>query len=265
MRKDIKSDKRYANTLARGLSILRAFAPSDNGLGNLELSERTGIPRSTVSRLTFTLCEERYLTHGRHQDKYYLGPAAFALGNIAAANFRFVEIAGPVMQGVADESGHLVGVAIHDDGDMLMVKTWRPKGSSAIWLEVGYRIPMLTSSTGLAYLGALENEELERIAMRLEDGKKSTKYRKSATAAKDELIARGFVSLVGAERYSKKISAVAVPFRTTEFVEPVSFFCSGSSADLTDDMMQKQVGPTLGSAVRDLQGLTGHRPMGIHP
>ena len=39
--RELEQDRRYANTLARGLRILRAFRPSDNGLGNLEISERT--------------------------------------------------------------------------------------------------------------------------------------------------------------------------------------------------------------------------------
>ena len=45
-------DPRYANTLARGLSVLRAFRTSDDGLSNAEIAQRTGLPKSTVSRLT---------------------------------------------------------------------------------------------------------------------------------------------------------------------------------------------------------------------
>lgn len=57
------NDRRFATTLARGLSVLRAFRPSNDGLGNAEIAERTGLPRSTVSRLTFTLQTLGYLTH----------------------------------------------------------------------------------------------------------------------------------------------------------------------------------------------------------
>ncbi|GFE52428.1 transcriptional regulator [Roseobacter cerasinus] len=253
---DQKPEKKFANTLARGLSILRAFRPSDNGLGNLEISERTGIPRSTVSRLTFTLCQERYLTHGRHHEKYHLGPAAFALGNIASASFRFVETAAPIMRQLAETTENLIGVSIYDQGEMLMVKTWRPSESPTIWIDVGYRIPVLGSSTGAAYLGSLNDDELARVTNSVE-ATKARAMRKLAAEAKDNMLATGYAIVADDSRYSKSINAVATPFRTTEFAEPVSFFCSGEAAKLTEAKMATEVGPALVNAVGDLQRLSG--------
>jgi DNA-binding IclR family transcriptional regulator len=42
-------------SVLRGAEILRAFKPGSDLLGNGELSERTGLSPSTVSRLTQTL------------------------------------------------------------------------------------------------------------------------------------------------------------------------------------------------------------------
>jgi len=254
--RDLEQDRRYANTLARGLRILRAFRPSDNGLGNLEISERTGIPRSTVSRLTFTLCALGYLTHGRHFDKYRLGPAALALGNIASAAFGFVPVAAPIMQKLANEVGTMVGVSIQDDGNMLVVKTWRPEASRTMWLDVGYRMPVLTSSSGVAYLGALSQEEREKLETQLPE---------QAAAACAEIWQRervqlqraGYAFVQGEARYSSTINAVAAPFRPSEFGEPVSFFCGANIEDLSDARIHDQVGPELVRAVSDLKALTG--------
>lgn len=249
-----KEDKRFANTLARGLSVLRAFQPSDNGLGNLEISERTGIPRSTVSRLTFTLCAERYLTHGRHHEKYHLGPAAFALGNIASASFKFIDMAEPLMRQLAEQTEKLIGVAIYDQGEMLMVKTWRPSESPTVWLDVGYRIPVLGSSTGAAYLGELNEDELKRVTGPLNE-KTAGAFRATAQEARDDLMSKGYALINDHRRYSKTINAVATPFRTTEFAEPVSFLCSGESTDMDEDTL-KTLGPALATAARDLRRLS---------
>ena len=78
------TDRKFANTLARGLGILRAFRASDNGLSHAQIAERTGLPKPTVSRLTYTLCELGYLAHGGRNDKFRLGPAAIALGSVAS-------------------------------------------------------------------------------------------------------------------------------------------------------------------------------------
>lgn len=255
--RDLEQDRRYANTLARGLKILRAFRPSDNGLGNLEISERTGIPRSTVSRLTFTLCALGYLTHGRHFDKYRLGPAALALGNIASAAFGFVTVASPIMQALANKVNALVGVAIQDDGNMLIVKTWRPEGSGTIWLDVGYRMPVMTSSSGIAYLGALSREEREKLETLL-----SVEAAEMCEEVWDyhrlQLRRLGYACVCEDVRYSRAINAVATPFRPSEIGEPVSIFCGANVDDLSNARIHEQVGPELVQAVDKLKALTGH-------
>ncbi|WP_370687514.1 IclR family transcriptional regulator [Epibacterium sp. MM17-32] len=256
MMRELEQDRRYANTLARGLRILRAFRPSDNGLGNLEISERTGIPRSTVSRLTFTLCALGYLTHGRHFDKYRLGPAALALGNIASAAFGFVTVAAPIMQALANEVGALVGVAIQDDGNMLIVKTWRPEGSRTIWLDVGYRMPLLTSSSGLSYLGALSREEREKVEGLLPEESSGT-CEEIWQRERAHLWREGYAFVQGEARYSRSINAAATPFRPSEIGEPVSFFCGANADDLSDARIHDQVGPALVQAVAQLKALTG--------
>jgi len=255
--RELEQDRRYANTLARGLRILRAFRPSDNGLGNLEISERTGIPRSTVSRLTFTLCALGYLTHGRHFDKYRLGPAALALGNIASAAFGFVSVAAPIMQALANQMNALVGVSIQDDGNMLIVKTWRPEGSRTIWLDVGYRMPVLTSSSGVAYLGALSRDEREKLEALLPEAEAEaceTVWQRERLQLQRE----GYVRVEEEARYSRAINAVATPFRPSEIGEPVSFFCGANVDDLSDARIHGEVGAELVRAVNRLKSLTGH-------
>ena len=122
------TDRRFATTLARGLMVLRAFRASDDGLGNAEIAERTGIPKSTVSRLTFTLQTLGYLTHARRHDRYRPGPALLALGNVAQASISFVDLAGPIMQRLADETGTLSLLLVRDEIKLLIVKTCAPGG-----------------------------------------------------------------------------------------------------------------------------------------
>ena len=253
---DLKGDKRFANTLARGLLVLRAFRPTDNGLGNLEISDRTGIPRSTVSRLTFTLCTLGYLTHGRHHDKYRLGPAALALGNIASAAFGFVETATPIMQQLANGTKTLIGVAIHDDGDMLMVKTWRPENTAPIWLNVGYRMPVLRSSTGVGFLGALSEEERIKFLSHLPEDQHD-ECLALCREAQSDLLARGYAVFSGERRFSQSISALATPYRPSEFGEPVSFLSGAPAQDLDVQRIHQEVGPALVSAIEHLRGITG--------
>ena len=144
------TDRKFANTLARGLAILRAFRASDSGLTHAQIADRTGLPKPTVSRLTYTLCELGYLSHGGRNDRFRLGPSAIALGSVASVAVNFLDLVSDAMQQLADETGTLLLVAVRDDEKMMLVRTWRPQNGSTIWLEPGHRIPVFGSSSGMA-------------------------------------------------------------------------------------------------------------------
>lgn len=259
MAKDAPVDRRFATTLARGMSVLRAFRPSDDGLSNQQLSERTGLPKSTVSRLTFTLQSLGYLSHGHRHDRYRPGPALLALGNVASASLSFVDAADEIMQPLADETGTLVLIAVRDDRKMLLTKTWRPHDVSSLWLEVGHRIPLAHSSSGQAQLAAQSDDEFDKFLAQNGESIKDTDL--SITdlriAAYSQLVSHGFVIAGSGLRYATTVNAVSVPFRSHEFDEPVVFTCGATPDMLNLPRMQDDVGPKLQSAVRQLERVTG--------
>jgi len=259
MVKDLSSDRRFATTLARGMSVLRAFRPSDDGLSNQEISERTGVPKSTVSRLTFTLQSLGYLSHGQRHDRYRPGPALLALGNVASASVSFVDMADGIMQPLADETGTLVLIGVRDEQKILLIKTWRPKETSSLWLEVGHRIPASHSSSGQAQLAAQSDEEfasyVESYGSAVRDADITiTDLRQDAYS---QLLGRGFIIAGHGLRYAKSVNAVSVPYRSREFNEPVSFTCGAVPEVLSVERMETEVGPKLRAAVKDLERMTG--------
>lgn len=253
------ADRRFATTLARGLSVLRAFRPSDDGLGNAEIAARTGLPKSTVSRLAHTLHALGYLTHGRHGDRYRPGPALLALGNVAAASISFAQLAAPIMQRLADESRTLSLLVVRDRDRMLLVRAWRPAGVSSIWLEVGARVPLAGSSSGACLLAAVPDESLARIVAEVggDRGLTMTHAQRIRAAAYDQLIARGFVITDPEEYFAANIHAVSTPFNSRDLAEPVIFTCGALPRDLSLERMVSEVGPALRTAVRELEAALG--------
>src|SRR5439155_8141922 len=74
-----RRDPRVNVALARGLEILRAFRPEEVQLGNIEIAKRTGIPKGTVSRLTYTLTAFGYLRYSEVTGMFSIGPGILAL------------------------------------------------------------------------------------------------------------------------------------------------------------------------------------------
>src|SRR5260370_16909550 len=52
---DLAGDGDVIQVVSRAFDVLRCFEGHEARLGNLEISNRCGLPRSTVSRLTHTL------------------------------------------------------------------------------------------------------------------------------------------------------------------------------------------------------------------
>ena len=72
--------KEGIQVVSRAFEILRCFEGPSVRLGNRDISERCGLPRSTVSRLTWTLTQIGQLRYLPHEQKYAVGQNAFAFG-----------------------------------------------------------------------------------------------------------------------------------------------------------------------------------------
>jgi DNA-binding IclR family transcriptional regulator len=66
--------------VSRAFDIVRCFESRSQRLGNRDIANRCGLPRSTVSRLTLTLTRIGQLIYLPQEQKYVLNPAAVALG-----------------------------------------------------------------------------------------------------------------------------------------------------------------------------------------
>lgn len=242
------TDRKFANTLARGLSVLRAFRISDDGLSHSQIVERTGLSPATITRLTYTLKELGYLS--QNGNLLRLGPAALALASVAQMSASFLDLANGPMQELANTSLTLVLMAVRDGHSMTLVRTWRPRNASSIWLETGNRVPMSRSSTGQAFLAALNAERFQALDPDVD-------LHAQREEAQQQLAARGFVFVQGEARYSKTVNAVSRPFYASDLGEPVVFGCGATPEELTDNRILTEVGPMLRNAMQDLENKTG--------
>lgn len=245
-------DRRFAQSLARGLSVLRAFRAGDGPLGNQELAQRTGLSKATVSRLTFTLSQLGYLQHLPAMEKYRLGSGVLALGNSANSNLPFLASAAVVMQALANQLEALVAIAVPNGTDMLMTHGWRPVHASSVWLPIGTQFPMTRSGVGLAYLSSVPTRELHHLVDKVLTRDASTRaglYSEVHTA-KAQLRATGFIPSFGL--WVPSIFAVAVPFRSALLGEPYVFFCGAPSESNDRQRVCEILGPSLADQVSRL-------------
>ena len=197
--------------------------------------------------MTFTLTQLGFLQQLKPEESYRLGPAVMALGYTARAGLSFLPTAEPMMQELADEVGALVALAVRDGDAAMLTRCWRPRGTPAIWLTEGHRLPLERSSAGRAILAAQPRAPRE-----------PRQVRKDRAA----LQARGFVVSVG--NWNEQINGCAVPFWPEPSLGPAAFLCGAHQEILPRKHLEKDIGPLLLTRVRQLEdklGLSALRPI----
>src|SRR5258708_17741273 len=75
---DLAGEGDVIQVVSRAFDVLRCFESHEARLGNLAISNRCGLPRSTVSRLTHTLTRMGQLVYLPRGQKYRIRPDAVA-------------------------------------------------------------------------------------------------------------------------------------------------------------------------------------------
>jgi len=250
-------ERQFVTALARGLEVLRAFRQNDVALGNHEIAERTGLPKPTVSRLTYTLCKLGYLSYAERFNKYQLGTGVLALGYTLLAGMDIRERARPLMQALAEHSNASVALGSRDRLEMVYVECCRGPGAVTLSLDVGSRIPIATTAMGRALLAALPTEErdylLEHAARKQPDD--AARLRAGVDQAVEDIAARGFCFSLG--DWHRDVNAVGVPVVLPHRSAVFALNCGGPSFMLSPEQLAEDLGPRLVAIARELSSSGG--------
>ena len=97
-----EKDRNFITALARGLDILRCFQTGETALTNQDFAARTGLPKPTVSRLTYTLCALEYLVADPRTGTYQLGAGVLRLGFSVLSSMDIVDRARDTMRALSN-------------------------------------------------------------------------------------------------------------------------------------------------------------------
>ena len=151
-------------SLERGIEILRAFRPGVDTLGNGEIAERTGLPRSTVSRLTKTLVDFGMLDEVRTERTYRLAAAVLSLGHAVRMGSPVLKVLGPLMRAESTRRRLNVGLATADRAMMVYLESIRYNPRPTLRsIVAGQQVPMELTSLGRAYLAGIPDAERDRL------------------------------------------------------------------------------------------------------
>ncbi|PHV12286.1 IclR family transcriptional regulator [Chitinimonas sp. BJB300] len=236
------TDRLFVTALARGLDVLAAFKAGDRTLGNTELAQRCHLPKSTVSRLTYTLCQLGYLSQDE-AGKYHPAPAVLTLGFAALAGLDLRERAREPMRRLSQETGLSVTLGVRQGTRVVYVETCRAPTRVGIRLEVGSSVPLATTAIGRALYSVLPVSEQSGLESPLaeEYGPRWPILAARLYAERAAFQAKGFCASYG--EFEPDIHAVAVPIMGSSPLMAIN--CSGPAYRLTPIRWAEEIAPKV--------------------
>jgi len=252
-----EGDRQFATTLARGLEVLRCFTPIEPMLGNKEISVRTGLPKPTVSRLTYTLTKLGYLRHNMRLGKYQLGSAVLSIGYPLLASMSVRQIARPFMKELADYTNGSVSMGVRDRLNIVYIESCRSGHASSTLPDIGTSVPIAQATIGRAFLAACTPQEREAVLnqIKVKEPAMHRKYRSQIDKSLLDIHARGWCTSSG--DLHREVHAVGGPMRRTTDGEVIAFNCSVPAFMLKKGQLDEDVGPRLLQMVRNIESALG--------
>ena len=210
-------DRNFVTALARGLDILRCFNRGDTTLTNSDFSERTGLPKATISRLTHTLCELDYLVADSRVGSYRLSAGVLRLGFSRLAAMDMRDRAKHEMRKLRVEGPNsfvTIALAEQHRTEVIYLATETSKEQVTLMVNVGTRLPLFHSAIGKAILAITSEERCERIFgfARAESLEAERDARANYKLGLDEYKAKGYCTGYGTWRAD--VNGIAAPIQS---------------------------------------------------
>lgn len=253
-----EKDGEEVTALARGLDVLRRIAAADAPVSNRELTDWTGIPKPTVSRITATLVGAGLLNRLPDSERFVLTASVLELSNGFLRNFDIRARARPFLIALAERTGLSVHLAVRDRLEMVVIDAIRPRSAVLVSrLEIGGRMDLSRTAVGRAYLAALAEGDRRLLigSLQTASGDDWPTIAGGLQQGLDEALRFGFAISTG--EWHHGLNAVAAGF-VGPSEERYSVNCGGAAYQCPRETLIGEVAPALlecvGHIVREIGG-----------
>jgi len=248
---DLSAAGGSVQSVQRALNLLSLVARSGPPGARLQdLVEQSGLSKPTAHRLLRQLIESGLLMQGGHR-LYQLGPGAFELGVAAGRSFPLRDIAGPLLEELAVQTGDSVFLVVRSGSDALCVD--RKLGSYPVkvqTVEPGHRQPLGVGASGLAVLAFLARDDqescLRQIAPHFTGGAYGNLDIPTLRKLIDETRARGWA--VMSHSAVAGVTGVAVPVYDSQRRPFASLSVGAISLRMTEQKIQESAAMLIAKA-----------------
>lgn len=246
-------------SLFKAFDILESFSLSAPKLSLGEISQKTGLPKSTVHRLMSTLLKRGYLVQDASSKRYQLSLKFLNFATVVLSQLDFVERAKPFMEELSNRCKETVHIAVMDQGEMVYVGKVEQPRALRISSRIGGRIPIHCTALGKVMLANMPEEEVEQIIQQ-----KGLKRFTGNTITDKERLKRELEQIrrqgyaIDREEYMDGLMCVAYPIRDYSDKVIGALSISGAATDFKAQRIERWI-PLLKETSRKISENLGFK------
>lgn len=247
--------------LSRGITVLRCLASAPEPLGNRQISELSGVPKATVSRLTATLVSLGLVWRNESTDRFSLAAGVLEFSSAYLARLDLAGLARPHLLKLAESSGAGVLMAARDRLEMVVLESVRPRSAVVVArVDVGGRLSLISSALGRAYLAACAPDEREALLanVRMTWPDEWRRAEAGCRASLEQAQAHGYCLSLG--EWHPELNTAA-----SAFVAPTgdiyAIACGGSPITQTRERLLNHIAPALRRCVQAIATEAGGKAL----
>lgn len=247
---DGDGDRQFVVALARGLEILACFNQDKPLLTNGELARMTGMPRSSVSRLTHTLVKLGHLDYNGETGTYRIGLRVLSLQPAALAGTRMSELVD--LTDLARRVGEKVLIAVYESFGLIVVQSASANRDVPAH-PVGRRYPIPRSAMGRAYVANCSAREQQKILLHLAHGEQcqAETLRHEVDYAVSSYRSQGYCTSLGVLRPGNH--SLAVTMNIPSLGRRAILACGGPAHRLTERRLHEHIAPLLMQSAAEVE------------
>lgn len=148
-------------SVERALAILDLFNEQETELKITEISQKTGLHKSTLHSLLKTLQSLGYIEQAGPNAPYRLGMKLFERGFLVLKTKDFVSVARPHLERLASETGQTVHLGVQDGKSAVYIDKIEGARSIIAYSRIGRRMPLHSTALGKVLVAFLPKQAAE--------------------------------------------------------------------------------------------------------
>lgn len=163
MKAEHPDDPEFIKSLAKGLAVIEAFDADAPQMTLSRIASKVGLSPGSARRVLLTLTQLGYVGYSEEDKRYHLAARTLQLGYTYLMTLPALNLLQPRLSELSDKLNESCSIMMLVDREVVCVARATARRLERDYMTVGTRFPAHASSTGKLLLGAMSNEEFDKL------------------------------------------------------------------------------------------------------